>query len=372
MSSRLFSPIELRGLRLSNRIVVSPMCQYSAVDGSANDWHMQNLGSLALSGAGLVMIEATHVTAQGRITHGCLGLYSDANEAAIGRLLAFCRRFAPETRIGIQIAHAGWKASAQLPWFGSRALTAEQHPWQTVAPSALPFGEGWHVPKALEAGELDAIREAFVAAARRAARLGLDLIELHAAHGYLLHEFLSPLSNRRADRYGGSLENRMRFPLEVAEAVRAAWPAERPMGARITGQDWLPDGLTPEDAVAFARALKVLGLDYVCVSSGGIHPKTNVPSTPGYNVPMARQVRAETGIVTRTVGMIADPLQAETIIAKGEADLVALARAMIDDPRWPWHAAEELEVEIAYPPQYQRGQPKIWPGARLARSRVSA
>ncbi len=371
MASILFSPLELRGLKLSNRIVVSPMCQYSAEEGSATDWHMQHLGHLALSGAGLVMIEATAISAAGRITHGCLGLYSDANEAALGRVLAACRSFAP-ARIGIQLAHAGRKASAQVPWRGGRALGPDERPWRAVAPSAIPYDPSWPAPQALDDAALARIREDYLAATGRAVRLGLDILELHAAHGYLLHEFLSPLSNRREDRYGGSAENRMRFPLEIAEAIRAAWPAERPLGARITGQDWLPEGLTPDDAVAFARALKARGFDYVCVSSGGILPKSNMVVGPGYNLPAAERVRAETGIVTRAVGMIADPRQAETIIASGRADLVALARAMIDDPRWPWHAAEALGVEIAYPPQYQRGKPAVWPGAALARARLMA
>jgi NADPH2 dehydrogenase len=371
MTSRLFSPLELKGLRLANRIVVSPMCQYSADEGSATDWHRQHLGSLSLSGAGLVMIEATGVSAEGRITHGCLGLFSDANEAALARVLTACREFSP-ARFGIQLAHAGRKGSARVPWLGVTALPPEENPWQTVAPSAVPFAEGWPAPQALDEGNLARIREDFVATATRAARLGIDIAELHAAHGYLLHEFVSPISNRRADRYGGSAAARMRFPLEVAEAVRAVWPADRPLGARITGSDWLDDGLTVEDAIDFARALKARGFDYVCVSSGGIIPKTNMPSGPGYNVPLAERVRAEAGIATRVVGMIADPHQAEAIIAEGRADLVAIARGFIDDPRWPWHAAEALAVDIAYPVQYQRGKANVWPGAKLARARVSA
>jgi 2,4-dienoyl-CoA reductase-like NADH-dependent reductase (Old Yellow Enzyme family) len=327
---------------------------------------MQHLGSLALSGAALVMIEATGVAREGRHSQGCHGHYSDANEAALARVLRACRSFAP-ARFGIQLAHSGRKGSAQRPWLGLRALKPDEAPWRTVAPSALPYDEGWPAPHALARDELRGIRDAFVAAARRAARLGIEIVELHAAHGYLLHEFLSPIANRRDDEYCGSLENRMRLALEIAEAVRAVWPAERAMGARITGSDWLPGALALEAAVVLARALKARGLDYVCVSSGGIVPKTNIVVAPGYNVPLAARIRAEAGIAVRAVGMIVDPAAAEAIVASGQADQVALARAMIDDPRWPWHAAQALGAEIAYPPQYQRGQPSAWPGAAIAR-----
>ncbi len=364
--SQLFTPIALRSLTLPNRAVISPMCQYSADDGSATDWHLMHLGSLSVSGAGLLMIEATAVEREGRISHGCLGLYSDNNELALGHVTAACRRFG-NTPIGIQIAHAGRKGSAQRPWEGGRPLKPHQNPWETIAPSAIPMGEGWHTPREATAGDLARIRDAFADAARRALRLGLDLVEIHSAHGYLLHEFLSPMSNRRTDAYGGSRENRMRFPLEVAEAVRASWPAEKPMGARITGTDWIEGGFGPEDAVVFAKALKARGVDYVCVSSGGIALKAPIPIGPGYQVPLARRVRREAAMATRAVGLIVDPHQAERIVASGDADMVALARAVLDDPRWVWHAAETLGATVAYPPQYVRSRGDQWPGAKIVR-----
>ena len=366
MASSLFTSIDLRDLTLANRIVVSPMCQYSADDGSANDWHMQHLGSLAVSGAGLLMIDATAVERAGRITHGCLGLYSDANEAALGRVVAACRRFG-NTRLGIQLAHAGRKGSAQRPFEGGRALRPEDGAWLTLAPSAVALDEGWPAPHALTAADLDRIEAAFVAATQRAARLGLDLVEAHCAHGYLLHEFLSPIANKRIDAYGGSLENRMRFPLRVATAMRAAWPKEKPMGARITGTDWLSGGFSVEDAVVFARALKAVGCDYVCVSSGGIVPKAPIPVAPGYQLGLAARVRRDVGIAVRAVGLLAEPHQVETVIASGQADMVAMARAFLDDPRWPWHAAEALGASAGYPPQYERSRSTLWPGAKLAR-----
>ena len=283
MTSALFTPFPLRGLTLANRIVVSPMCQYSADDGSANAWHMQHLGSLVHSGASLVVIEATGVLREGRITHGCLGLYSDENEVALGRVIAGCRQFS-RTPIGIQLAHAGRKASAARPWEGGGALGPDRQPWTTVAPSALPFASGWHTPVELTEAGLDGIVDAFVTATRRAQRLGLDEVELHCAHGYLLHEFLSPIANRRTDAYGGSRENRMRLPLRVAAAVRAAWPADKPMGVRISSSDWVEGGLTIDDSVVFSRALKEQGCDFVCASSGGIAGGISVPATPGYQV----------------------------------------------------------------------------------------
>ena len=370
MSSQLFTPIALRDLTLANRVVVAPMCQYSADDGAANDWHLQHLSQLALSGAGLLVIEATAVERIGRITHGCLGLYSDNTEYALGRAVAAARRWG-NTPIGIQLAHAGRKASSQRPWEGGGPLPPAQDPWTTVAPSAVALADNWHTPKEASAEDLARIRDAFVAATKRAARLGLDLVEAHCAHGYLLHEFLSPLANRRTDAYGGSPEKRMRFPLEVIAAMRAAWPAGKPLGARITGSDWIEGGLTVEDAVVFARELKAIGVDYVCVSSGGIALKAAIPIGPGYQVPLAQRVRHETGIATRAVGMIADPHQAERIVASGEADMVALARGFLDDPRWVWHAAEALGGTAAYPPQYMRSRADLWPGAKLARPRVA-
>lgn len=366
MSSQLFTPITLRGVTFPNRTAIAPMCQYSADDGAASDWHMQHLGHLSLSGAGVLMLEATAVERIGRITHGCLGIYSDNAEYALGRVLAACRQWG-NTPIGIQLAHAGRKASAQRPWEGGGPLSPEQDPWETVSASAIPMAENWHTPKEATAGDLARIRDAFVAATKRAELLGIDVVEAHGAHGYLIHQFLSPISNHRTDAYGGSREKRMRFPLEVIEAVRAAWPSDKPLGARITGSDWMEGGLTVEDAVVFARELKALGVDYVCVSSGGISFKAAVPIGPGYQVPLAQRVRRETGMVTRAVGLIADPHQAERIVASGDADIVAMARAFLDDPRWVWHAAEALGGVAAYPPQYIRSRGDLWPGARIAR-----
>jgi 2,4-dienoyl-CoA reductase-like NADH-dependent reductase (Old Yellow Enzyme family) len=366
--THLFSPLSLGPIELPNRIAVSPMCQYSASDGSASDWHLQHLMQLAIGRAGMVVVEATAVERSGRISHGCLGLYSDANEVALARVLDPARRVAaPGTAFAIQLAHAGRKASCQAPFQGGKPLSRGEDPWPTVAPSAIPFADGWHVPQALDAKCLERVVNAFRQAAERAVRLGFDAIELHGAHGYLLHEFLSPFSNRRSDAYGGSAENRMRFPLEVMQAVRAAVPGTIALGARITGSDWADGGLTVDDAVAFAKALKKIGVDYVCVSSGGNVSTAKIPVAPGYQVPFAAKVKAGAGIVTRAVGMIAAPEQAEAIVAEGQADFVALARAFLDDARWVWHAAERLGAEISYPPQYARVSRAMWPGAVLVR-----
>jgi 2,4-dienoyl-CoA reductase-like NADH-dependent reductase (Old Yellow Enzyme family) len=360
--SRLFSPITLGDLVLENRIVVSPMCQYSADDGCASDWHLTHLGMLANSGAGLMVVEATAVERRGRISHGCLGIYSDACEQALARVIAHCRHIGT-AKLGIQIGHAGRKASAQRPWEGGHALAAEADPWPTIAPSAIPFGANWHTPRAMEAEDLAAVRTAFVTAAERAVGIGFDAIELHLAHGYLMHAFISPIANRRSDGYGGSRDARMRFPLEVAAAVRAVVPRTIALGARITGSDWTDGGLTPEDAVAQAAALKEAGLDFVCVSSGGIAADTRITLGPGYQVPFAETVRRATGMPTRAVGLIATPGQAEAIIAEGKSDMVAMARAFLDNPHWGWHAAQALGAEVRRPAPYLRAAPKTWPGA---------
>ncbi len=365
MSSVLFSPCRLAGVDIANRIVVSPMCQYSADDGSANDWHLMHYGMMAHCGAGLVMVEATHVTRHGRITHGCLGLYTDDNEAALGRVLAAARRVGGDTKWGIQLAHSGRKGSALRPWEGAAALPADGDPWETFAASAIPFGDNWHTPREATEADMEHVREAFVAATKRALRLGFEVIELHMAHGYLLHGFVSPVSNRRTDRYGGSLENRLRFPLSVVKAVRAVVPKGVAFGARITGSDWRSEGLTPDDAVTVAQALKAEGLDYVCVSSGGITADTRNPVTPGYNVPLAGKVKKEAGIATRTVGLILEPMQAEEIVGKGQADQVALGRGFLDDPHWGWHAARALGGAVSRPPQYARSGPKLWAPAAV-------
>jgi len=364
MPSALFSPIKLAGVELDNRIVVAPMCQYSALDGCATDWHIAHLGMLAGSGASLVVVEATHVERHGRITHGCMGLYSDECEAALKRVVDFCRRTGT-AKLGVQLAHAGRKASSQRPWEGGGALKAHEDPWQTIAPSALPYGPGWHVPREMTQDDMTWVRDHFVAAAQRAVRIGFDAIELHMAHGYLAHSFMSPLSNRRTDRYGGTPENRMRFPREIAEAVRQVVPRATALGARITGSDWLDGGLTAADAFFCAKTLKDAGFDYVDISSGGVSADARNPTAPGYNVPIAEQVRRDTGIATRTVGLIVTPKQAEAIVADGKADMVAFARAVLDDPHWGWHAARALGAEVRRPNQYLRSGPTLWPGLAM-------
>jgi len=362
---KLFTPIELGGVTLPNRIVVSPMCQYSADDGSMTDWHTVHAGTFACSGAGLFVVEKTNVTREGRITHGCTGLYSDHNEAAMARVVQVYRGIT-KNPIGIQLGHAGRKASSSFPWQGGKPLAAHESPWPTLAPSPIAYGEGWHVPHELSKEEIRSTVDAYVRAAGRAQRIGFDVLELHSAHGYLLHQFLSPLANHRKDEYG---QDRMRFPLEVARAVREAWPRDRALGARINATDWVEGGWQPGDAVAYARELKRVGLDFVCVSSGATVPHAKIPVAPGYQVPFAEKVKREAGIATRAVGMIADPDQAEDILASGKADMIAMARAFLDDPRWVWHAAERFGVTIDYPPQYARSRHDLWPGARLARAR---
>jgi 2,4-dienoyl-CoA reductase-like NADH-dependent reductase (Old Yellow Enzyme family) len=358
---RLFQPLDVGGLHLANRIVIAPMCQYSAVDGCMTDWHVIHLGHLALSGAALLTIEATAVSPAGRISYGDTGLYDDATEAAMARTLASVRRWSAMP-IALQLAHAGRKASTDLPWHGGGQLApGHANGWQTVAPSAIPYTDGEHPPMALDAAGLAAVREAFAAAARRAARIGIDAVQIHAAHGYLLHEFLSPLSNRRDDAYGGSLENRMRFPLEVFDAVRAAFPAERPVTVRVSGTDWVDGGWSIDDTVAFARALEARGGAAIHVSSGGLHPAQQIPLGPGYQVPLARAVKDAVRMPVVAVGLITDYDQAEAILANGDADVIALARAMLYDPRWPWHAAAHLGASVAAPRQYLRSQPRAFP-----------
>ncbi|MEP7084603.1 MAG: NADH:flavin oxidoreductase/NADH oxidase [Betaproteobacteria bacterium] len=358
MSSELFSPISLRGLTLANRIVVSPMCQYSADEGSANDWHLMHLGSLALGSPGLLFLEATAVEEIGRITPGCLGLYSDANEAALERVLRALRRWTPGP-VGIQLAHAGRKGSSHVPW-ETGMLIASDAPdgWHPVAPSAVAQRADEPPPVALDAAGIARIRDAFVTATQRAVRLGFDAIELHSAHGYLLHEFLSPISNRRTDQYGGSIENRTRFPLEVFDAVREVWPADKPLGIRVSATDWVEGGWDPEQTLVYAHALKARGCDWIDTSSGGISPLQKITLEPGYQVPLASLIRRQTGIATMAVGLITDPHHAQQIIAAGDADLIALGRGMLWDPRWAWHAAAQLGGSVTAPVQYWRSPPK--------------
>lgn len=354
--SSLFSPLTLRSVTLSNRVVVSPMCQYSAEQGAATSWHMIHLGNLALSGAGMLCIEATAVEPEGRITPSDLGLWDDATEAAIGPILAAIRKYS-KIAVTIQLAHAGRKASSRVPWEGGQLIPVAEGGWNPWAPSPIEQRPGEIPPRALDDAGLRRVRDAFVQATNRATRLGLDGIEIHAAHGYLLHEFLSPISNQRSDSYGGSLKNRMRFPLEIFDAVRAAFPADRPVGVRVSATDWVEGGWDVAQTIVFAGELKKRGVDWVVASSGGISPRQKIKLEPGYQVPFAQAVKESIGVNTIAVGLITDARYAEAIVAEGKADLVALARGMLYDPRWPWHAAAELGASVEAPPQYWRSQP---------------
>jgi len=366
--SLLFSPITLGGTTLANRIMVSPMCMYSAVDGLLQPFHKFHLGSLSLSGAGLMMVEATAVEATGRISLHCLGLYNDQQEEAFSRLIADIRQVS-DIKIGIQLGHSGRKGARTL---GSateraRALTPEEGGWQGVAPSALAYGEGWVTPAALDRTGMDRVCEAFVQATRRAERCGFDAIEIHGAHGYLLHAFRAPNSNRRTEDYGGSSENRHRFPLEVITAVRRTFPAHKIVGVRLNGEDWHEDGVTLAETVAFAARLREVGVNYVTTSGGAGSPRISPPPvTPGYMVPFARAVKTRAGMTATAVGMIVTGEQAEQHLANGDCDLVAIGRGFLDDPRWGWHAAARLGVSLPYPTPYAKALPRSWPGYPLA------
>jgi 2,4-dienoyl-CoA reductase-like NADH-dependent reductase (Old Yellow Enzyme family) len=355
--SVLFSPIRIRNLELPNRIVIAPMCQYSAVDGCMTDWHLIHLGQLALSGAALLTIEATAVVPEGRITFADVGLYNDATELAMGKILDSVRKWS-DMPIAIQLAHAGRKASTQIPWKGGRQLPpGDPDGWQTEAPSAIPFDPSYVAPTALDREGMTRIRDGFVAAAKRSATLGLGAVQLHGAHGYLLHQFLSPLSNHRTDEYGGSLENRARFPLEVLEAVRDSFPPERAVTMRISATDWMEGGLDLVQSIELAKMFEAKGCDAIHVSSGGLHPSQAIPVGPNYQVPLARAIRSAVKIPVVAVGLITEATQAEAIVSTGDADLIAIARAALYDPRWPWHAAAELGGQVKAPDQYLRCQP---------------
>ena len=356
MASRLFSPITLRGLTVPNRIAVAPMCQYSAQDGVPNDWHLVHLGSFAQSGPGLIIAEATGVEPQGRITPACTGLYSDACEEGFARIFRFVRSVG-NSCFGIQLAHAGRKASTLPPWEGGGEVGAGG--WRTDSASEIPFLKGWAAPVALDRAGMDRVTAAFAQAATRAARIGVDLIEVHAAHGYLLHQFLSPLSNQRTDDYGGSLENRMRFPLEVFSAIRAAFPADRPVILRLSATDWIDGGWDLPQAVTFAQRLRDLGCDMIHVSSGGLDQRQAIVPGPGYQVDFADAIRHEAGVPTMAVGQITEALQAETILRSGQADMIALARGMLWDPRWAWKAAVALGEDLSMPAAYARANPAL-------------
>lgn len=352
--SQLFQPLVLRQLTLPNRIVVSPMCQYSAEDGLANDWHLVHLGSRAVGGAGLVLFEATAVLPEGRISPADLGLWSDEQVEPLARITRFIR--AQGARAGIQLAHAGRKAATPAPWLGQHGtLAVAEGGWQPVAPSPLAFDPNHQVPRALDARGIEAVVTAFADAARRALHAGFEVVEVHAAHGYLLHQFLSPLSNRRDDAYGGSFENRIRLLLEVTRAVREVWPADLPLLVRLSATDWVEDGWNAVDTVELARRLKALGVDLIDVSSGGTAAKAEIPVGPGYQTQFAERVRREAGIATGAVGMITEAAQAEHILRTGQADLIFLARELLRDPYWPLHAADFLhERAVPWPPQYVR------------------
>jgi 2,4-dienoyl-CoA reductase-like NADH-dependent reductase (Old Yellow Enzyme family) len=354
----LFTPLRVNGLELANRIVIAPMCQYSAVEGCMTDWHLIHLGQLALSGAALLTIEATAVVPEGRITYADVGLWDDATEAAMARVLASVRQWS-EMPLAIQLAHAGRKASTERPWDGGRQIPPDHaRGWPTVAPSALPFAADDQPPVALDRAEMRRIIDAFAMAAERAGRLGLDAVQIHGAHGYLLHQFLSPLSNRRDDEYGGSLENRMLFPLAVFDAVRAAYPAERPVTMRVSGTDWVDGGWDIQQTICFARELEKRGCAAIHVSSGGLDPAQVIPVGPSYQVPLARAVKAATRVPVIAVGLITEFEQAEAIVATGDADMIALARTILYDPRWPWHAAAHFGARVKAPNQYLRSQPR--------------
>ena len=357
MTGHLFSPLELGGLRLSNRVVVSPMCQYAATNGVPGQWHLAHLGQFAMSGPGTIFVEATGVEPNGRITPGCTGLYDDACEAAFADIVAFMKSVG-EARIGIQLSHAGRKGSTVAPWEGGGLIEGEGA-WITDAPSAVPYLPGWPEPRAMDEAALERVRDAFVDSTHRAARAGFDLIELHVAHGYLLHQFLSPITNTRDDDYGGSLENRMRYPLEVFRAVRAAFPTDKPVMVRLSATDWIDGGWDMQGSLAFAQALKEAGCDAIDVTSGGLDQRQTITTGPGYQVGFAETIRHEVDIPVMAVGQITEPLQAETIIATGQADLVALARGMLWDPRWTWKAALALGAEIALPAPYARCNPAL-------------
>ena len=368
--SALFQPMSLRSITLANRVVASPMCQYSALDGSATDWHLMHLGSLAMAGAGLLMIEATAVSAPARITLGCRGLYSDANEPALARVLAAVRAHAlvptqTHSVIGIQLSHAGRKASSHVPWQGGMHLALAEGGWQALAPSAVAHRPEEPTPTAMTQADIAQVVADFVAATRRAQRLGLQAIELHCAHGYLLHEFLSPMSNQRTDDYGGSLANRMRAPLQVFDAVRAAWPATLPLGVRVSATDWLEHtgsaSWTLADSLVFANELQARGCDWIDVSSGGISGQQRIALAPDYQVHLAAAIKQASGLATMAVGLITETQAAEAIVADGQADMVALARALLWNPRWVWHAAAELGAHVTPPPQYGRAAPRAHP-----------
>jgi len=357
----LFSPLTIGPMAFENRIAVAPMCQYSAHDGCVTDWHTMHVMQYVISGTGLFMLEATGVTNDGRITPFCLALTNDAQETRLRDLIATCRKYG-SSKIGIQLNHSGRKGSSVPPWLGGTPVDETKGGWLTFAPSAVPLADGWPIPSEYSESDLQRLIDAYRDSTERSVRVGVDVLEIHAAHGYLLHQFLSPLSNHRQDQYGGSPEARRRFPLEVVKAVRERWPRDRVLGIRVSASDWLPEGLQVKEVIQFLLHAKTIGVDYVCVSSGGIRPDIRIPVSPGYQVSFASEIRRETGLITRAVGMILEPQQAEDILKAGHADQIAIARGFLDDPRWVWRAAHRLGASISYPVQYERAAPKAWPG----------
>ena len=358
--SHLFAPLNLAGLTLPNRIVVSPMCQYSAIDGLAQPWHAAHLGQLAMGDPGLLLLEATAIEPIGRITPGCLGLYDDATEAALTALLAGLRSLNGNVRtpIGVQLGHAGRKGSSHIPWEGGMQIPVAEGGWTCVAPSAVPHIDGEEAPEALSEAGLENLVGRYIDATQRAARVGFDAVELHAAHGYLLHQFLSPVANHRSDQWGGSLENRMRFPLRVLAAVREAWPRDRALGLRLSASDWdEKSSWTLDEALVFACRCEALGIDWIDVSSGGVSRTQQIRIGPGYQVPFAQAIRERVSTPVMAVGLITEPIQAEQILVNGQADLIAIARAFLYNPRWVWHAARELGAKVAVPSPYWRSEP---------------
>ena len=358
--AQLFSPISIGNLQLENRIIVSPMCQYSGVHGVPQFWHFQHYGSFAASGPGLVMIEATGVTADGVITPYCLGLWSDEQEAAFKQMVTGMKSVG-SSKVGIQLNHAGRKGCTEKPWTGGATISLEQGGWIALAPSPIAYDERSQVPQELDLAGIERIKQAFAESARRADRAGFDLVELQFAHGYLAHEFLSPITNKRTDRYGGSLENRMRFPLEVIAAVRAALPESKPLGIRISGTEWTDEAsFDIEEAKVFSTEAKRAGVDYICVSSGGNIARVKIPLEPCFQVPLAAAIKQTSGALVRAVGLIITPEQAEQVLVEGKADMVAVGRAFLYDPRWVWHAAKILGVSVKHVPQYFAVQPNAW------------
>ena len=360
MTPLLFQPIELRDITLINRVVLPPMTQYSAKDGVASDWHLMHFGHFAVGGYGMVFTESTYVEAHARNHPDCLALYTDAHEAGLQKVIAFVHANS-DAKFCVQLCHAGRKAAHKPLWDGGGPLEGDDL-FPTYAPSAIALKEGFPIPREMSVDDIQSAIDAFQGAARRADAAGAGCLELHGAHGYLVHQFLSPISNQRADHYGGSLQHRMRFGLELFEAVRAVWPAGKPMGLRISATDWVEGGWDVASSIAFAKALEALGCDYLHVSSGGNSPLQKIEPGPGYQTVFANAIRAEVAMKIITVGQIVNPHQAETMLRLGAADIVAVARQSLFNPRWPWHAAKELGVDLTYPKQYEKAHPTLWRG----------